>query len=1195
MPSQRPAAAFDPIPPDFDLDDLVQQTPSFEYVARISYDMVEDQGLENFEKLVLLHVIIGGKPLVIEGFNKRLDKWTFTSGWLRDNCGRDFQQARDLSKQTNLTLSMSYYLDNMAKLTNQWDRHNYRDRNRQRIYMKDIDCPDVWHEKLKETVPPCILYLNDSIGDIGGPGSVEDPNLGGPGMRKTRGVARAGDLMSSLPPAMRAQNLMCYIGHEGTYTPAHREMCASLGQNLMVEASGMLDPDGKPTRPGSSIWFMTETKDRHLVSEYWLSKLGHDIEIESHFAQINAWKSAPFNTYIVEQKVGDFILIPPLAPHQVWNRGTRTMKVAWNRTTVETLEMALSEALPRARMVGRDEQYKNKAIIYFSLEKYSNLLKHVDHQRQISSDQQLALDLKYSPKIRQLQKDFRRLFALYTQVILSEMLAPVGPNEKKGQFLPYDSNVTCSFCRCNIFNRFLTCTTCVIPYGDGEEDTYDICLECYTMGRSCKCISGYKWVEQFHWQDLVQKHERWRQQIIAFDGAISEKSPQPLHTERKTMKKKTLAQVCQEQLRARPWIDPTKPAPQERPRRDEGDETQVNDDGTIAKRKRQVVKKGRHINHVTNYQEPKWKLAICGCGRAYSYGSLFRAFDLMPLTVMENPDWQCPHCLRICSCGKCRKIADMKPFEPTETVLGYDTKRVADPRSTESLVDFRQSNFEWVKKAGDDHPDDNRRLSRRVTEAEAAKSHADALDDDHYVNGEEGIDLEHSKTSSLGAGNGSSNDSENIPIDPLLSTCSTNAKSNVLPDQRNKPNGQASFTEVNGVTFDRASHPGFTTDADGIVYQYPDPTDNDPTIPLFAPPEAGIAPSFTEPILSANAQQKQSEKLLNDPIELTHVNGQYQKTQINRALAEARRNDRYIIAEAAISGKSLRVKIPLGSAQLARIRDQPRPDMVIIKSDFPSAPGGVGSTKAKKRFRVEQDDDFSTRKSRRRSTTNQLSSADGSRNPSKYLEISSDSEPGDDVAAPDVFSNNKVQKPRQLPAYLARKNRDSTPQTPKELSAGVSPRNSRKKTNVSNSKQREPTDAGTRQNTNTGDKMPIGDVLSSQHREPDPDNLKASSTGSKSCLEAAARQAEANRKAKLRALQGDDAYSDDDSSASEHATRVPQVLEPLEDLRKRSLKKTKDGSSEILGASIFSRPGTNGKKIKIVSAYNSKKVNLPSK
>lgn len=88
MPAQRPSASFDPIPPDLDLAALVEETPSFEYVVRISCDMIELQGLEAFEKLVLLHVIIGGKPLIVEGCQHRLDEWTFSSQWLHDNHGK---------------------------------------------------------------------------------------------------------------------------------------------------------------------------------------------------------------------------------------------------------------------------------------------------------------------------------------------------------------------------------------------------------------------------------------------------------------------------------------------------------------------------------------------------------------------------------------------------------------------------------------------------------------------------------------------------------------------------------------------------------------------------------------------------------------------------------------------------------------------------------------------------------------------------------------------------------------------------------------------------------------------------------------------------------------------------------------------------------------------------------------------------
>jgi hypothetical protein len=86
MPSTRPCAAFEPISPDFDVAALVEATPNFEYVVRIHCDMIDHQGLENFEKLVLLHVVLGGKPLVIEGYQDRLDRQAFTLQWLRDNC-----------------------------------------------------------------------------------------------------------------------------------------------------------------------------------------------------------------------------------------------------------------------------------------------------------------------------------------------------------------------------------------------------------------------------------------------------------------------------------------------------------------------------------------------------------------------------------------------------------------------------------------------------------------------------------------------------------------------------------------------------------------------------------------------------------------------------------------------------------------------------------------------------------------------------------------------------------------------------------------------------------------------------------------------------------------------------------------------------------------------------------------------------
>ncbi|KAI4199341.1 MAG: hypothetical protein LQ346_002578 [Caloplaca aetnensis] len=1132
MPSLRRSAAFDPITPDLDLDTLVQQTPNFEYATRISCDMIETEGLDMFDKLVLLHVIIGGKPLVIEGFHKRLDEWTFTSGWLQDNHGKKFEQARNLSKQSNMTVSIGHYLNNMGKLTNQWTRHNYRDRDRQRLYLKDIDCPEVWHEKLRAVIPPSLFYLNDSTGDVGGPGSVDEPNPHAPGLRRSRGVARAGDLMSCLPAPMRAENLMCYIGHEGTYTPAHREMCASLGQNLMVETSGTVDPDGKPTKPGSSIWFMTESKDRHLVSEYWLSTLCHDIEVEAHFAQINAWKSAPFTTYIVEQKLGDFILIPPLAPHQVWNRGTRTMKVAWNRTTIETLELALDEALPRARMVGRDEQYKNKAMIYFALDRYSHLLAHVDYQKRTASVQQLALDLKYSTKIRQLQKDFRRLFSLYTRLLLAEALPHNPRDDKKIQYVPFDSNITCSFCRCNIFNRFLTCPSCVIPLENGEEDTYDICLECYAMGRSCRCISGYRWVEQSKWQELTDKHERWRKQIIAFEGGMTDKSPKNLHMERQYMKKKPLAQVCQEQLKLRPWNDPKKPPAAPKLSKD-ADESQVNANGEVAtkKKKSQVIEKGHMKNHVTNYPEPIWKLGVCKCGRGYSYGSLWRAFDTAPLTVMEDPDWQCPHCLRICSCGKCRKVAGMQPYEPTGTVLGYDTRRVADPRSTESLVDFRQSNFEWVKKAGDDVPvgEETRRLSRRVDEAEAAKSQGAALDDNHYVDTGEDSPLPNGhEESPPSTAQTSSND---IPIDPLLGSLPTAATRTSKPavhlrqqegeedavhDSENEEPPYR-FVAPSALMLEQPQDQrhlggGFTTDANGIVFQYPDPTDPDPTVPQYAPPQVELRRGPTDSA-EHSKKRKRSEVLQTDTLDPNEANELYHKAQVKRTLQEARRNNRYIIAEAAMTGKNLSVKLQIDKDKLAQILSQPpaenahplraKPSMAIVQSDYPSASAKKLLPNPLKRARIEPDKDFSTKKGstqKKAKKPTQPKAATTTKNASKYIEFSSESEIDDEtIGIDEAHAGRDEPKPRPLPAYLARKNDVGDSEIPKELSSEPKQRFARRRSTLADS-----TVSG-RPNSNIG--RPL--------------------TGPKAPKELID-DAEANRRAKLRAFGQWDQEDDDD-------------------------------------------------------------------
>ncbi|KAG4437033.1 hypothetical protein IFR05_007494 [Cadophora sp. M221] len=734
MPSQtHPQAQFVPISLEFDLATLVENTDNFDYVTRLSTEKLKEHSIQSFEALILAVVIQSGKPLVIEDWGESLPPWLFSKEWLESNLGTKPEQIRDIPNEVNIPMTMGHYLRSMGQLTNQFTKDNFRDPKRQRLYLKDIDCPDGWADHLKSVIPECVYYLNDCIESrTGGDGAILEPNEYGQ-MRYGKGVAPAGDLMSSLPPEMRALNMMCYIGHEGTFTPTHREMCATLGHNIMVEAS----ENGKGEKEGSSVWFMTETKEREVVSEYFLSMLGHDVEVEKHFAQVNAWKKAPFNVWVVEQRKGDMILIPPLAPHQVWNRGTRTMKAAWNRTTVDTLELALHEALPRGRMVCRDEQYKCKAIVYYTLVKYYDLLQRDTFEPKM---------WKYG-RIKQLLEDFRRLFSLYQEILVSEMFSPKLPEETDVEMVPFDSNVTCSYCRLNIFNRFLTCKSCIL-YGDkGEEDTYDICMDCYAMGRSCACISALNWVEQWDWSVLVDNYELWRGVVVQFDGFFDTmRSPQVLDVARKRYGKKPIAEVCQEQLRRRPWTDITKPKELTPDMSDI--EPEVDDEGRIKTRKggkkaaatrrnRIPPQKGKtHSCHICFHQEWNWKLAFCTtCTAAYCYGVLWRAFDLMPQAVMEDKDWQCPKCLKICSCSKCRKGNVQTPYQPKGTLLGHDTRKVADYRSVESLVDFSKTNLIWLRDSNAENPQDTGRMKKLKEKAEAEKARVDPIDDS-YLTGE---------------------------------------------------------------------------------------------------------------------------------------------------------------------------------------------------------------------------------------------------------------------------------------------------------------------------------------------------------------------------------------------------------------------------------------------------------------------------
>ena len=109
------------------------------------------------------------------------------------------ERVRDIPNGVDIPMTLGHYLRSMDQLTRMFNTSHlaYKDPRRQRLYMKDIDCPDKWAEELKNTIPESVYYLNGCIESrTGGDGAIREPNEWGQ-MRYGKGVAPAGDLMSS--------------------------------------------------------------------------------------------------------------------------------------------------------------------------------------------------------------------------------------------------------------------------------------------------------------------------------------------------------------------------------------------------------------------------------------------------------------------------------------------------------------------------------------------------------------------------------------------------------------------------------------------------------------------------------------------------------------------------------------------------------------------------------------------------------------------------------------------------------------------------------------------------------------------------------------------------------------------------------------------------------------------------------------
>ncbi|KAG6888899.1 hypothetical protein C0992_007223 [Termitomyces sp. T32_za158] len=420
----------------WNLNDILKKGKRFREVPRVA--------LKEATKAVI-QFDREGVPLIIESLHEEPDwpKEDFHPDWLKKHGPKEIS-VRNVYDRTDKTMLLDQFIQQCHSASN----FASPEVEKERLYGKDVECPEKWAKWLRNSKVVPLSLIPDN----------------------------AEDLLSS----RHVETLMCYIGVGDTFTPCHKDLCASSGQNLMCYTE----------MDGSSFWFMTKGADAPEASKYF-QELEQELDHETHVITIEQLANAPFDVYIAQQKLGDLVLVPPRSCHQVVNYGGITIKTSWSRMTLKGLEIAYYHELPIYRRVCRQEIYRVKSTIYQTILKRKEiLLLSTRHHKQ----RQAVL----APKIedKKLRLTTESLLKLFDSVLVEE--SPI-PHRRihclQSVTTPTTAvdQLSCDFCGADVFQSFFECLSCVNGPQDSNSskakhgDGFVICAGCYIEGRSCKC------------------------------------------------------------------------------------------------------------------------------------------------------------------------------------------------------------------------------------------------------------------------------------------------------------------------------------------------------------------------------------------------------------------------------------------------------------------------------------------------------------------------------------------------------------------------------------------------------------------------------------------------------------------------------------------------------------------------------------
>eukprot|EP01132_Coremiostelium_polycephalum_P008438 gene8438-10364_t len=432
---------------NFDIDKIIAEDPnsSLQYAHTIPYS-----GVVGCHQ-IYQYTISKGIPLVITNTMKDWDPNLYTIDFLKVWVveSMEYTQEGNIENHRDETdWTLGRYLEYLDR----------EEREPRYMYGKDIECPWEWRNNLNKKLLKNFVYQSHY------------------------------DLASNLPEYLRPDNIMVYIGPGGTYTAGHMDLVGSHGNNLMVYSQD---------ENTVSYWFVVPRGFKTQAIQFWHDH-GGDIYNESRFLKPSILSKAPFPVYIVKQRVGDFVLVPPESVHQVINTGGVSIKIAWNTITAKSIPISYFSALPDWRKVSKPEIYRIKAIAYFTLKKLMdgiNFSNPMDYQGIVDTVSPL-LDIFHhimQSDLIQVPKENNYPFC---DPNVDHIPPPKQPHKFQSEFL---HDRTCDHCNCDIFNRCYHCPVCT---GTGGKD---YCFDCVSLGFGCEDHFKHMIIKEFVLFSKLQK------------------------------------------------------------------------------------------------------------------------------------------------------------------------------------------------------------------------------------------------------------------------------------------------------------------------------------------------------------------------------------------------------------------------------------------------------------------------------------------------------------------------------------------------------------------------------------------------------------------------------------------------------------------------------------------------------------------